>query len=800
MWRFALAWGAFERETRGTMQTRHRLSRRSHRGHALARFSRALVRSVLPVAVLAASALLVATAPAAAQWKPEFHDGKSVVRATIRSARDLRTLLTLSKDAFTHRLDYGPADFLFEPDALKALRTSGIPFEVLVQDIGPLLRADHEAREQQGGGGDGGVAGADFFSTFRTLDEIHARLDLYAVTRPDLVTPFTIGTSLEGRPIRGIRIGRAPAGSPVVLFNATQHAREWGATTTAMYIADRLIAGDGIDPRITAMLGRAWIDVIPVCNPDGYVFTWTGDRLWRKNRRVNGDGSFGVDLNRNWAFQWGGGGASTIPSDLTYRGPSPFSEPESAALRDYFIANTTLAGHIDFHAYSQLVLSPWGYTTAPAPNSEAFLALGNEMKDAIRSVNGLNYTAGPIASTLYIASGSSVDHAYGAHGVPSYTIEVRDTGAYGFVMPASEILPNATENLAAALELADATIDGAVVRFAAGAPASVQFDAPAPIVAEVRAIRGSLSTNGVTLHWRVGGTGAFTQTTMAAVSGAAGSFGASFGAIPCDATVQWFVTAQTSVGIGRWPRTPDAVATTLATSTSVTFEDSFESNAGWTVGAAGDNATSGLWVRVDPVGTAAQPENDSADAGALCWVTGQGVVGGAVGAADLDGGTSTLVSPVLDASDPESVVSYRRWYSNNTGSAPNADSMPVQISGDGGATWVLLEDVTENAGAWVEKAFRVADFVAPSANVRLRFAARDLALGSVVEAGVDFVRVYATSCPPGGDPADLNGDGTVDSQDLAIVLNNWGNLGEGDIDGDGTVGSADLAAVLNAWG
>jgi len=749
-------------------------------------------------AILAWTAVALAgAAPAAAQWRPEYHDGKSVVRATIRSARDLRTLLALSKDAFTHRLDFGPADFLFEPDALEALRKSGIPFEILVADIGPLLRADHEARERQGGG-DGGVAGGDFFAAFRTLDEINARLDLYAVTRPDLVAPFTIGTSLEGRPIRGVRIGKAPAGGPVVLFNATQHAREWGATTTAMYIADRLLAAYGTDARVTALLDRASIDVIPVCNPDGYIHTWTTNRLWRKNRRINGDGTFGVDLNRNWAFQWGGGGASTVPNDDTYRGPSPFSEPESAALRDYFIANTALAGHIDFHSYSQLVLSPWGYTTASAPNNEAFLALGNEMKDAIRRTNGVNYTVGPIASTLYVASGSSVDHAYGAHGVPSYTIEVRDTGTYGFVMPVGEILPNATENFQAALELADATVDGAVIRFAAGAPASVQYDAPAPIVAEVRAIRGTLATNGVTLHWRVGASGSFAQTTMSA--GANGAFSAAFGTVPCGATVQWFVTAQTSVGTGRWPHTPGSVASTVATSTSVTFEDTFETNTGWTVGAAGDNATSGLWVRVDPVGTAAQPENDSADAGAICWVTGQGAVGGAVGAADIDGGTTTLVSPVLNASDPNSIVSYRRWYSNNTGSAPNADSMPVQISSDGGTTWVLLEDVTENANAWVEKSFRVADFVTPGANVRLRFQARDLAAGSVVEAGVDSVRILTTACPPGGDPADLNSDGVVDSQDLAIVLNGWGTPGPGDIDGNGTVDSADLASVLNSWG
>jgi aminopeptidase S len=212
---------------------------------------------------------------------------------------------------------------------------------------------------------------------------------------------------------------------------------------------------------------------------------------------------------------------------------------------------------------------------------------------------------------------------------------------------------------------------------------------------------------------------------------------------------------------------------------------------------AGDTATAGQWVRVDPVGTSAQPENDSADLGALCFVTGQGAVGGAAGAADVDGGVTTLLSPTMNASHPESRIVYRRWYSNNLGGAPNADSMPVSISGDGGASWVLLETVVENAGAWVERSFRVADFVAPSANVRLRFEARDLGTGSLVEAGVDFVRVVVEGCP--AVPADLNGDGTVDSADLGILLAAWGLPGATDLDGSGATDSADLGILLSGW-
>ncbi len=737
---------------------------------------------------------------------PEFHDGRSVVRAMIRTTRELRTVLAIASDLLTHRVDLGPVDFIVDAKGRAALVASGLAFEILVEDLGPLLRAEFAARGANGefrsgdtrGGGsadgsDGGVAGDDFFTNFRTMDEIESKLAALVASRPDLVSPITLGTSLEGRQIRGVRITKAPAGSSGVLFNATQHAREWGATTAVTYIAAELVAQYGVDPRVTELLDRAWIDVFPVCNPDGYVYTWTTNRLWRKNRRNNGDGTFGVDLNRNWAFQWGGGGASTVPSDETYRGPTAFSEPESAALRDYFVRETSLVGHIDFHAYSQFILSPWGYTATLPANNAAFIALGSEMRESIARTTGASYVAGPIATTLYVASGSSVDHAYGAHGVSSYTIEVRDTGSYGFVMPASEILPNARENFAAALDLADATVDGAVLRLPMGAPATLEYDGARAIAIEARAMRGEFVANPVTLHARIGASGPFTPVVTTA--GTAGSWTAALPFEACGASVEWFLTAETTVGTARLPRSPGAVFTTLLVETSNAFEDTFESNLGWIVGAATDTATGGVWTRVDPVGTAAQPENDSTDRGAFCFVTGQGAAGGAIGAADVDGGTTTLTSPVLMVPGADARIAYRRWYSNNAGSSPNTDSMPVAISANGGP-FVQLELVSENAAAWVEKSFRIADVAPGATSVRLRFEARDLGAGSIVEAGVDHVRVLVSDCP--AIPGDLDGDGDVDAADLAFLLSAWGGTA-GDINGDGTTDAADLSTLLGAW-
>ncbi len=758
------------------------------------------MRTIDTIHQLVLSACLAAVAIASfasARFEPPvFHDGVSVVRAQISSARDLKVLLAISRDSLTHRLDYGSAEFLFDAAGMKALAKSGVAYEVMVSDLGPVLRADFAAREEAANA-EGGVAGADFFADFRTIDQINAKMDAWVAARPDLVSSFVVGTSLEGRVIRGVRFTKASAGSPGILFNATQHAREWGAMVTAMFVGESLLTGYGVNPRITQLLDTAWVDVIPVVNPDGYVYTWTTNRLWRKNRRANADGTFGVDLNRNWAFQWGGGGASTNPGDETYRGVAAFSEPESQAMRDYFVAHPSLVGHIDFHSYSQLVLSPWGYTTAFPSNNDALVALGREMKDAIARTTGASYAAGPIASTLYIASGSAVDHAYGAHGVPSYTIEVRDTGSYGFVMPASEILPTGAENFAAALELAETTVTGAVIRLNGGAPTSVEAGVAAALTAEIRAVRGSVIASGAKLlHRPAGSTGAFTQVIGIDVGN--GQFAFILPATACGATFEWHLLASTEFGTARLPHAPGVQFETVATSNSVSFEDTFETNLNWMVGALGDNATSGLWTRGDPVGTTAQPENDSIDAGVMCFVTGQGAVGAGVGAADVDGGVTTLTSPSLNATDPHAMISYRRWYSNNMGSAPNADSMPVQVSGDGGVTWVTVENVSENASAWVERSVPVSDYLSPTANLKLRFQARDLGSGSIVEAGVDAVRVLTTGCP--FILGDLNEDGIVDASDLAILLNAWGSGGATDLDGSGSTDAADLALLLNAWG
>ena len=321
-----------------------------------------------------------------------------------------------------------------------------------------------------------------------------------------------------------------------------------------------------------------------------------------------------------------------------------------------------------------------------------------------------------------------------------------------------------------------------------------------PIIVQVSALSSQPQPDTGKLYWRTG-TSAF--QSMAMTQTAANVYTAQIPMGACATPVDYYFEAKaiTSAVSTTPANAPTAFYSTIGGyGETITFADNFENAGAWTVGAPGDIATAGVWVRVDPIASPAQSEDDHTPApGTTCYVTGQGAVGGNANAADVDGGPTTLTSPSFNVlGQANAQLSYWRWYSNDKGSAPNADSMPVDISNDNGTTWAPLELVTENANAWVQKTYRISDFVTPTATMRVRFVARDAASGSAIEAGVDDFQVTSLSCTPPFVPADLNQDGAVNGTDLAILLGAWGTNG-GDINHDGYTDGADLAIFLSAW-
>jgi hypothetical protein len=219
-------------------------------------------------------------------------------------------------------------------------------------------------------------------------------------------------------------------------------------------IAKYLLENYSADAVVARLVNNTEIWIAPMVNPDGHQYSVTTDRLWRKNRRNNGDGSFGVDMNRNYSYQWGGPGSSGDTYSEIYRGPAPFSEPETQALRD-FLQHESPKALISYHNYSQLILYAWGYTYSSAPDKPLLDSLAVVMAHKIRSVHGENYTPGP-ASTLYLSSGDTIDWLYALFHVPCYTIELRpESSSPGFELPEDQIQGTFEENLPAALMLID---------------------------------------------------------------------------------------------------------------------------------------------------------------------------------------------------------------------------------------------------------------------------------------------------------------------------------------------------------
>ncbi|HEY5853076.1 MAG TPA: M14 family metallopeptidase [Aldersonia sp.] len=272
---------------------------------------------------------------------------------------------------------------------------------------------------------------------------------------PDLAELHEIGRSVENRPIWALRLGERRGSTAKLAFLGCHHAREWLAVEVPYLLAQSLLENAGAEP-VATWLSTSELWVAPMVNPDGHEFSRTQNRLWRKNRRRNPGGSFGVDPNRNYGYMWGTldvNTSSKVPADDTYIGPRAFSEPETRAVRD-LIGRELFRGIITYHSYSQLILYPWGYTNGPiadVADRQRMVTLAERMKTEIKSVHGADYVPQQ-SSQLYPTAGDTTDWTYGVYGIPSFTIELRPRTALegGFILPASQIQPTFEENLPAA--------------------------------------------------------------------------------------------------------------------------------------------------------------------------------------------------------------------------------------------------------------------------------------------------------------------------------------------------------------
>ena len=271
-------------------------------------------------------------------------------------------------------------------------------------------------------------------------EEVEQLLEDYANNYPEICMRVSLGQSWEGRDIWAVKISdnvTEEEDEPEILFNGMHHAREVMSPEVPVDIIDYLCTNYGTDPQVTQWVDNWQIWVVPMVNPDGNAYCWDHYTMWRKNRRDNGNGTYGVDLNRNYPFLWNYcGGSSGIPSENTYRGPSPASEPETQAMIGLANAHHFVFD-ISYHSYSELVIYPYGCPGIYTPDHQAISSVGETMASLIERDNGqMGYEPGTPWELLYAVDGDDIAWHYGVRGTFAYVIEL-NSSAQGFQPPYS---------------------------------------------------------------------------------------------------------------------------------------------------------------------------------------------------------------------------------------------------------------------------------------------------------------------------------------------------------------------------
>ncbi|KJZ70245.1 hypothetical protein HIM_10359 [Hirsutella minnesotensis 3608] len=401
---------------------------------------------------------LLAAALAAVMPTPTriSYDGYKVFRVPVRTqtshVNDVVEKLGLSfwqpasrKGAF--------ADIQVPPGQLDAFHREmqGLELITMHEDLGKAIAAE-TAYEIYADGS----ANDTWFNSYHAYEDHLRWLQALQAKFPNNAEMVTSGNSVEGNAITGIHFYGSSGKNqkPAVVIHGNVHAREWISSKVVEFFTYSLLDGYQNNPEIRGYVDKYDFYMFPIVNPDGFKYTQNGNRMWRKNRqRNNGASCMGRDINRNWPWHWDGPGASSNPCAETYRGEEGGDAPETKSLSDFLKQTKSSQGlklYIDYHSYSQLFMTPYGWSCDELPpNNDEYQSLAGGAANAIREVHGTNFNYGPICSTIYQASGSSVDYTNDVVKADySFTSELRDTGRYGFVLPPDQIVPSGEEAFA----------------------------------------------------------------------------------------------------------------------------------------------------------------------------------------------------------------------------------------------------------------------------------------------------------------------------------------------------------------
>ncbi|KAL6067921.1 hypothetical protein STEG23_022537 [Scotinomys teguina] len=328
------------------------------------------------------------------------------------------------------------------------LEQNEFQYEVLISNVRSVLEAQFDSHTRASG---------HSYTKYNNWETIESWINQVASENPDLVSQSTIGTTFEGRNMYLLKVGKAKPNKPAIFIDCGFHAREWISPAFCQWFVREAVRTYGREIHMTQLLDELDFYVLPVVNIDGYVYTWTKSRMWRKTRSTRaGSSCVGVDPNRNFNAGWCEVGASRSPCSDTYCGPAAESEKETKALADFIRKNlSSIKAYLTIHSYSQMMLYPYSYDYKMPENYEELNALVKAAAKELASLYGTKYTYGPGATTIYPAAGGSDDWAYDQGIKYSFTFELRDTGTYGFLLPESQIRQTCEETMLAVKYIAN---------------------------------------------------------------------------------------------------------------------------------------------------------------------------------------------------------------------------------------------------------------------------------------------------------------------------------------------------------
>ncbi|XP_061492979.1 mast cell carboxypeptidase A-like [Rhineura floridana] len=356
-------------------------------------------------------------------------------------------------DSALHIVSQMEVDFLVGADQSNIAKTlmeqNGLHYEILFQnlqeDIEKQLDNERNSTNRYS------------YTKYNEWHKISSWTARIVKKNPKLVSRIHIGNTFENRPMYLLQVGKQGGREKAIFMDCGIHAREWISPAFCQWFLKEATRKYGKDKDMTNILNNMNFYILPLFNIDGYVWSWTQDRFWRKSRsNTSSSDCVGVDLNRNFDVAWDTVDASQNPCTEIYCGTSAESEPETKAVATFIRSHlSSIKAYLSIHSYSQMILFPYGYTYDKAPNHDELTEIAKGAAKAIASLYGKKYKYGASAATIYPSSGCSDDWTYSQGIKYSFTFELRDKGKYGFLLPESEIKSTCQEVMLAVKYIAN---------------------------------------------------------------------------------------------------------------------------------------------------------------------------------------------------------------------------------------------------------------------------------------------------------------------------------------------------------